>query len=110
MRRLPIGALLAACGEPCHPDLHPAVIVEMPGRACDAVFVLLGRPDAPTLKCAAEFKDATGCTAWCGRAGLVGPALVRVQAGDETVDVALQLDDARCPEAPDARIVIPPPI
>lgn len=109
MRRAGLCLLLTGCGEPCHPDLHPAVIVEMPGRDCDAVRVLLGRPAAATLRCSDTYQDVDGCVAWCARAALSGAALVRMEAADETVDVAVNLSPDACPTAPDAHVHMPPP-
>lgn len=102
--------VMPGCEAPCTPDLHPAVVVHLPDRACDSVVVLLGQTHRPTLLCADLFADRAGCVAWCGRADWQGPALVRVQAGERTIDTPVELPAQACPDGPSVEIEIAPPV
>jgi hypothetical protein len=105
-----LGALLIkACEPTCTPDLHPAAVVYMPGRACDSVVVLLGQRDRPTLRCTDLFADREGCVAWCGRSDWQGQTLVRVQAEERVIDTLVDLPDTACPAGPGAIVEIAPP-
>lgn len=97
-----------ACDTPCEPDLHPAVLVRLPGYDCASLVVLLGQQDQPSLRCAL-LQSRSSCEAWCGRASQRGEARVRVQtmAGDEIADMSVMLTEERCPSGPGLELNLP---